>query len=86
MSKIFEILSVPEKATIIDDTGTVGSGSAVADFSGGSGEAGDAVSGGEVVPALKHCIDRIWSAGWLSCGKVLSLVANLCSKVSQTCV
>ena len=49
-------------------------------------EAGGAVGGGEVVPTLKHGIDRVCSSSFLSSGKVLALVANLCSKVIQSFV
>jgi len=55
--------SVPKEAAVINDTDTVGSGGAVADFGGSRGEAGGAVSVVEVVPALKHSIDRIRSNG-----------------------
>jgi len=65
--------------------GTI-SGGAVADSGGGGSETGGAVSEGEVIPALEHGVDRVCSAGWLSRGKVLALVANLRSKVCQTCV
>ena len=76
---------VPEDAAVIHDMGTVSSG-AVVNSGGSGGKAGGAVSDGEVVPALEHGMDWVCSAGWLSRGKVFSLVAHLCSKVDQTCV
>lgn len=54
--------SVPEDAAIINGTGSI-HGGAVADCGCGHSETGDAVSVGEVVPALEHCIDRIRSGG-----------------------
>jgi len=77
---------VPEEAAIIDSSGTVDSGGAVADFGGRGGKAGGAVRDREVVPALKHGIDRISSGGCFSRCKVLALVANLCCQIIQTCV
>jgi len=77
---------VPEEATVIDDTGTVGPGGAVADLGGGGGEAGGAVGGREVVSTLEHGIDRVLSSSFLSRGKVLALVGNLNSEIIQSCV
>ncbi|KOM52778.1 hypothetical protein LR48_Vigan09g143700 [Vigna angularis] len=77
---------VPEEATVIDDTGTVSPGGAVADLGGGGGEAGGAVSGREVVSTLEHGIDRVLSSSFLSRGKVLALVGNLNSEIIQSCV
>lgn len=55
--------SVPKEAAVINDTDTVGSGGAVADFGGSRGETGGAVTVGKIVPELKHRIDRICSNG-----------------------
>jgi len=54
---------VPEEAAVVNDTGTVSSGGAVANLGVGGGEAGSAVGVGEVVPALNHGIDRTRSGG-----------------------
>lgn len=77
---------VPKEAAIINDTGTVGAGGTVTDLGGGDGEAGGAVSVGEVVPALEQSINRVCSPCLLCDGKVLALVPHLCSQVCQSSV
>ena len=76
---------VPEEATVINDAGSISSGTVT--YSGGSSsKTVGAVSVGKVVPTLEHGKDRVCSGGWLRRGEVLALVAHLHSKICQTCI
>ncbi|KAF7831181.1 hypothetical protein G2W53_013514 [Senna tora] len=76
-----------EEAAVVDDSGAVGPGGAIADLDGGGGEAGEAVGGGEVVPALEKSVDRVGSLGLLRRGEVLlAPVAHRRSDLTKRCV
>lgn len=67
---VIEVVAlIPQVTPVEDDSRSVGR-RAIADHGGGDGEAGDAVGGGEVVPALEQTVDGVGDTGACGGGKV----------------
>lgn len=75
---------IPEEAAVVDDTCGVCAGGAVANMSGGGGQAGGTVGGREIASTLKESEHRDGSCGLLGCGKVV--IIKVSGKFSKRCV